>query len=67
MPEYANLQCEKRPEAPLNNPSARHIPYAMAYVRPQEWEMPLRAQEALARGTAFLSLVKPFEVKGVAR
>ena len=36
------------------------VPYAMAYVRVQEWEKTLSAEEALRYGTAFGSLVMPF-------
>lgn len=39
------------------------VPYAMAFVRMQDWERPLNPSEALARGTAFSSLVKPFTGK----
>ena len=36
------------------------MPYAMAYVKVQEWEKTLGAAEALESGTAFGSLVMPF-------
>ena len=36
------------------------VPLAMAYVRDQRWEKPMRAMDALKNGTAFHSLVKPF-------
>jgi len=36
------------------------VPLAMAYVRDQDWERPLRARDALNCGTAFRSLVMPF-------
>lgn len=32
----------------------------MAFVRDQDWERPMRAEDALKHGTAFRSLVKPF-------
>ena len=40
---------------------------AMAYVPMQRWERPMRADEALSRGTAFRSLVKPFWAMEVER
>ena len=39
---------------------ARRVPLAMAFVRDQDWERPMRAMDALKSGTAFRSLVKPF-------
>lgn len=39
---------------------AANVPLAMAYVRDQNWENPMRAMDALKSGTAFRSLVKPF-------
>ena len=38
----------------------KNVPLAMAYVRDQDWEKPMRAMDALKNGTAFGSLVKPF-------
>lgn len=64
MSECHSLQREKKPEAPI---SSRRIPYAMAYVRTQEWESPFPAQKALQSGTAFPSLVKPFRATEGAR
>lgn len=40
---------------------------AMAYVPMQRWERPMSADEALSRGTAFRSLVKPFWAMEVER
>lgn len=40
---------------------------AMAYVPVQRWEKPMGAAEALNRGTAFRSLVKPFWAMEVER
>lgn len=40
---------------------------AMAYVPMQRWERPMSADEALNRGTAFRSLVKPFWAMEVER
>ena len=40
------------------------VPLAMAYVRDQDWEIPLSARDALKNGTAFGSLVMPFKGKG---
>lgn len=65
MNEYNTQPREKRPDA--LDPFARRVPYAMAYVRMQESERPLCAQDALKNGTAFQSLVKPFRVREVAR
>ena len=39
---------------------AQNVPLAMAYVRDQDWEKPMRALDALKNGTAFRGLVKPF-------
>lgn len=40
---------------------------AMAYVPMQRWERPMSADEALSRGTAFRSLVRPFWAMEVER
>ena len=40
---------------------------AMAYVPMQRWERPMSADEALRRGTAFRSLVRPFWAMEVER
>ena len=42
-------------------------PYAMAYVQPQRWETIMCAEDALAHGTAFPSLVMPFLGKEACR
>lgn len=42
-----------------------NVPYAMAYVKVQEWEKPMCAEEALESGTAFGCLVMPFTGKKV--
>lgn len=39
---------------------SKSAPLAMAFVRDQDWERPMRAEDALKHGTAFRSLVKPF-------
>ena len=39
----------------------------MAYVPMQRWERPMSADEALSRGTAFRSLVRPFWAMEVER
>lgn len=67
MPERIPLQRDNRSEVSLSDPFARRVPYAMAYVRTQEWETPFAATEALARGTAFSSLVKPFRAMEAAQ
>ena len=40
---------------------------AMAYVPMQRWERPMSADDALSRGTAFRSLVRPFWAMEVER
>lgn len=52
--------CDNKPGGTPADPLFRQVPYAMAYVRIQECEKIFPAQEALKRGTAFPSLVKPF-------
>ena len=53
--------CEYIPLYPAEE--TNHAPYAMAFVRMQDWERPLNAGEALRRGTAFACLIKPFTGK----
>lgn len=57
----------RREEADENRNSGRCLSYAMAYVPVQRWENPMPAREALACGTAFASLVKPFGAMEVCR
>lgn len=45
---------------PGDSAFAQWVPLAMAYVRDQNWERPMRAYDALNHGTAFRSLVMPF-------
>lgn len=66
--ERTVIMCEYIPLYPAEE--TKHAPsavYAMAFVRMQDWERPLKAGEALSRGTAFSSLVKPFTGKEAAK
>ncbi|MDO4357207.1 MAG: spore coat associated protein CotJA [Clostridia bacterium] len=65
MSEYN--QYPSRSEARSGDVFSRRVPYGMAYVRLQKWECPFNAYEALANGTAFHSLVKPFGAMEVPR
>jgi len=55
---HAYPQREEALACPYPNPCRK--PYTMAYVQPQCWETVMCAGDALAHGTAFPSLVKPF-------
>ena len=59
--ERTTSMCEYIPLYPTEE--TKRVPYAMAFVRMQDWERPLNADEALHRGTAFSSLIKPFTGK----
>ena len=52
---------------PCEADSNHKFPYAMAFVRPQSWETPLDARNALERGTAFRRLIMPFGAMEVSR
>lgn len=68
MSEYENeSRCNPRDETIDAFAPNQRVPLAMAYVRFQRWETPVTAEEALQRGTAFASLVMPFEAMEVAR
>ena len=68
MTDYTVLRpCEEAGIAIDEVDFSPNAPYAMAYVRMQRWERPLSAAEALRRGTAFRSLVKPFWAMEVER
>lgn len=61
MSEYTILRpCESADSTINENARLPRTPYAMAFVEPQRWERPLSAADALANGTAFYNLVKPF-------
>lgn len=70
MPDYTLIPREmpreeyKPPHIPAD--SCRK-PYAMAFVQPQCWEAVMCAEDALANGTAFRSLVMPFPGKEACR
>ena len=60
MSEYTAYAPKRACSDAGDNVFARRVPLAMAYVRDQDWERPLRARDALNCGTAFRSLVMPF-------
>ena len=58
---------DSRADAIDQAPIPKNAVLAMAYVPVQRWEKPMSAAEALNRGTAFRSLVKPFWAMEVER
>jgi len=60
MSEYTAYAPKRACSDAGDNVFARRVPLAMAYVRDQDWERPMRAHDALNHGTAFRSLVMPF-------
>ena len=62
MPDYTVIHAETpvRDKSVPTTAALCRMPYAMAFVQPQCWENVLCAEDALACGTAFRSLIMPF-------